>query len=273
MNGIPCRERRFPMELAQEYVNAYRRGAHWLRHLLERLGREPALAAWRQASEPQDDELLATILTTGWRPAERERNVESEKSAILAEFFSAPVETVTPAEARQALDGAWPFRQIDERFASLDVLRDTGTYEALHLSLGGIARLVETLTARHGKQGGLIAYDALLHWSARNRPPEAIPVEDFLAQIARRSEEPSRFTCGLEYTLVRANETEVVLHIQECEWARYYRERHPTVGYLLACSLDEADYRAVNPRIRMQRTTTLMEGDALCDFRIYALAD
>jgi hypothetical protein len=261
------------MELAPEYVNAYRRCAHWLRHLLERLGREPALAVWRQAFEPHDDELLATILTTGWRPAERQRDVEKEKTSILAEFFAVPVETVTQAEARQALDGAWPLRQIGERFTSLDVRRDTSTYEALHLSLGGIARLVETLIAGHGKQGELIAYDALLYWSARNRPPDAVPIEDFLAQFARRSEEPSRFTCGLDYTLVRASDTEVVLHIRECEWARYYHERHPAVGYLLACSLDEADYRAVNPRIRMQRTTTLMEGGALCDFRIYAIAD
>lgn len=55
-----------------------------------------------------------------------------------------------------------------------------------------------------------------------------------------------------------------------CEWARYFQERHPRVGYLMACSTDETAYRAFNPSLRLQRTQTLMEGGALCDFRIYA---
>ena len=78
---------------------------------------------------------------------------------------------------------------------------------------------------------------------------------------------------GLTYDLVRASRNEMVLHISECELARYYQEHHPRVGYLMACSMDETEYRAVNDRIRMQRTSTLMEGGALCDFRIYAIEE
>ena len=50
-----------------------------------------------------------------------------------------------------------------------------------------------------------------------------------------------------------------------------FRERHPGVGYLVACSTDEVDYRAFNEKLRMQRTSTLMEGGEVCDFRIYAV--
>jgi hypothetical protein len=32
--------------------------------------------------------------------------------------------------------------------------------------------------------------------------------------------------------------------------------------------MDYASYRAVHPAVRTQRTTTLMEGGARCDFRI-----
>jgi hypothetical protein len=35
-----------------------------------------------------------------------------------------------------------------------------------------------------------------------------------------------------------------------------------------ASVMDYASYRAVHPAVRTQRTTTLMEGGACCDFRI-----
>ena len=65
---------------------------------------------------------------------------------------------------------------------------------------------------------------------------------------------------GLTLDITPVSETEVRLDIRECEFARYYRERHPRVGYLMACSMDYAAYRAVHPAVRTQRTTTLMEG-------------
>ncbi len=65
----------------------------------------------------------------------------------------------------------------------------------------------------------------------------------------------------------------MALTVTQCEWARYFRERHPLVGYLMACSTDEAAYRAFNPALRLQRTSTLMEGGQVCDFRIYAASE
>jgi hypothetical protein len=81
------------------------------------------------------------------------------------------------------------------------------------------------------------------------------------------------FSAGLEVEFVRASETEVVTRVIECEWARYYRERHPRVGYMLACALDNAAYRSFNDRLRLQRTSTLMEDGSECDFRVYAVPE
>jgi predicted hydrocarbon binding protein len=77
----------------------------------------------------------------------------------------------------------------------------------------------------------------------------------------------------LQVELVSKTAREAVLHVRECEWARYFRERHPQVGYLMACSTDEAAYRAFNPGLRLQRTQTLMEGADFCDFRVHAVAE
>lgn len=96
-------------------------------------------------------------------------------------------------------------------------------------------------------------------------------LKTYVIQFAESLDPQTRHGAGLEYELVRASEREVVIHIHACQWARYFQERHPRVGYLMACCVDEAEYRAANPRIRMQRTQTLMEGGEQCDFRIYTV--
>jgi hypothetical protein len=94
---------------------------------------------------------------------------------------------------------------------------------------------------------------------------------EFLRVFTVQPDQPSMHTAALESELIRATDQEVVIHIKECEWARYFQQRNPEVGYLLICSMDEISYRAVHPSIRMQRTSTLMEGGELCDFRIYSV--
>ena len=90
-------------------------------------------------------------------------------------------------------------------------------------------------------------------------------------RFSTEPDEPDMFSAGLEVDLIRASETEVVTQVKECEWARYYQEHHRRIGYMLACSLDNAAYKSFDPRIRLQRTCTIMEGGEFCDFRVYAL--
>jgi predicted hydrocarbon binding protein len=98
-------------------------------------------------------------------------------------------------------------------------------------------------------------------------------VAEFISDFTSEPEEANLFTAGLDVERVGTSEREVVLKVTECAWARYFRERHPQVGYLMACSTDEVAYRAFNKRLRMQRTSTLMEGGKVCDFRIYAVGE
>ncbi len=269
MMTLPLRERRFPLRLAPEVMDSYVRTAHWLRHLLERLGREPALRVWRHAFRESDDPFLNEILSAGWEPSEGEEpDVDGRWDETLRAQFEPPVEGMGVEDARKLLDATPPFLQLRQAFSSLHQVRQTTTYEGLHLFRNGLSRVAEALLALHGKQGELIAYDAMLYGVASRPRPMMEPAE-FLAQFAAVSEEPTRFTAGLDAEIVRASDQEVVLHVHACEWARYFRTHHPAVGYLMACSLDEAEYRAVHPAIRMQRTTTLMEGGEQCDFRIY----
>ena len=276
MDYIPCKDRVFPLWLAPEYAEFYSTYLYWFKHLLERLGHQPTLKIWQTALHDYDEQLLKEILSTGWQEVEDEDSfdAQAEIDAALSEIFPGAVEGVSGEAARQIIDSTPPFAQINERFPSLDVMREISTYQALHLLFDGLALLTETLIDLHGKQGELIAYDAMMaRWAERQ--PITVPVSKFMAQRATRfSTEPDEadmFSAGLEVEFVRASETEVVTQVKECEWARYYQEHHPRVGYMLACSLDNAAYKSFNQRIRLQRTRTLMEGGEICDFKVYAL--
>jgi len=263
-------ERVFPLRLAPELSVCSERYVHWLRYLLERLGREAALAAWQQAMDHPGDALLDEIVGGDWRADPGAPvDVAARREAALAAAFGRPVEGVALDEARALVEGLPPLPQV-RRLADLNVRQEMTTYRSLHLLFHGLALLVEALLDRHGKQGELLAYNALAGWAAANSGGE-MGVDEFLALFKTPFDPATRMGAGLDYTLVRATAGEVVLQVQGCAWARYYRQRHPRVGYMLACSMDETNYRAVNPRIRMQRTITLMEDGPGCDFRIYAL--
>ncbi|MGD8792374.1 MAG: L-2-amino-thiazoline-4-carboxylic acid hydrolase [Anaerolineae bacterium] len=276
MSYVPCRQRTFELSLASEMEYHAWHYLNWLKHLAERLGREPALALWQDAFETYDEKLLSQILATGWQAvAQDERHdIARGLSEVVDELFPAAVEGVSAAQARAILARTPPFRQIAQHLPEVNVKRQITTYEALHLFRDGLACLAEALIARYGKQGELIAYDALLEeWPPS--PDPRMSVENFMsrraARFAAEPEEADIFSAGLEVEFVRASDSEVVTRVVECEWARYFLERHPGVGYLLACSLDNAAYRSFNDRLRLQRRSTLMEGGPACDFRVYAL--
>ena len=276
MEYIPCSERVFPLQLAPEYVEFYETYMYWLKHLIERLGRKPTFKIWQVAFNDYDDSLLHEILSGGWEEVNDQEplDIQVEIDDLISEIFPAAVESVTADEAKNLIASTPPFAQLNERFPSFDVMRTISTYHALHLFFDGLALLTETLIDLHGKQGELIAYDAMMaQWTERQ--PNTIDAAEFMKlRAARFSNEPREFdmfSAGLEVDLIRATETEVVTQVKECEWARYYQEHHRRIGYILACSLDNAAYKSFDPRIRMQRTCTIMEGGEFCDFRVYAL--
>ena len=275
MTYIPCRERTFRMWLSYEIEENYTSYLYWLKYFLERLGRDQTLALWEKTFDGYSDTLISQILSSGWQEDEEERTLEVEEyiSSQLAKLF--PVESVSSEQARGIIENTPPFPQIRKRFTALDMVREISTYQALHLFQDGLAMLAETIVNRFGKAGELLIYDALLG-ELKGEQIQQVSVEQFMTgRLKRFSSEPEEATmhsAGLEVELVRGSETEVVTQVKECEWARYFRERHPEVGYLLACSLDNAAYESFNDRIHLQRSYTLMQDDQLCDFRVYAAA-
>jgi hypothetical protein len=73
---------------------------------------------------------------------------------------------------------------------------------------------------------------------------------------------------ALEVDVVEEGETVFAYNVTRCRYAEMYRELGiPRLGPILSCSRDFALIEGFNPRIRLTRTQTLMEGAPFCDFR------
>jgi len=273
MDYVPCSKRQFPFKI--NFVSFFASYLRWLRHLSERLGHQNTLSIWENSFSDYDDQLLMRILSSGWQNGEPDDTIqlEAEAEALIEEFFPPSGSALSRAEVRNILEETPPIKQMKQLFSTHTIEKESTTYEALHLRFDGLACLAESLIDRVGKQGELIVYDLLREERLAASQGNTGCVEDFIKYFTSESDTPNLFTAGLEMEVISKSEREAVVFVRECEWARYFQERHPRVGYLMACSTDEAAYKAFNPRLRLQRTETIMEGSDKCDFRVYAIDD
>jgi hypothetical protein len=277
MNADTQQERRFTLRLTEAYTITQGKYLHWYRHLLDRLGPIATNEVWRQSFEELADSSFQKIMSGGWVPdaTASPEEADSALDSSLARLFPEAISGISAAEAGDLVANTFPLLQMQQHFPDLAVQKALSTYDALHVTHHGLASLVETLLDVYGKAGELMAYDILLSEIALADMPQ-LSVEVFIAQRQARFEKPPTVpdihSAGLDVTLVKVGRNEIINHVHACEWARYYRTNHPRVGFLLACSCDDAAYRAMNPRLRLERKSTIMEGGEMCDFRIFATA-
>jgi hypothetical protein len=273
MTYTPCRDRRFTLKLSDVAMAAQMNYAFWLKHLVERLGAELVRRLWQEAFSSYDSDYTASVLASGWVPSETQ---EAERQFpgigfIFGESAGIGDDALSLSDAETLIERTPPLPHLREQHADLSLERETSTFESLHLYMHGIALLAEVLLDELGKQGELIAYDILSAGRSGMARRMGGTVEDYIQQMEGSFEEPGVYSAGLEVETEIVSPREHITRVKECEWARYFLERHPRVGYLVACSTDEAFGRGFNESLRMQRTSTIMEGGSECDFHWYAV--
>ena len=273
MGTHPLQGRTFPSRINQ--ATFYPSYLRWLRHLGERLGLAQTLRIWDQAFAGYDDAYLQEILASGWQvgPTHDHQPVEEQIDALVGEMLLTTNLGLSPESMRDLIANTPPIAQIKHFFSNKTVEKETTAYDALHMRFDGLALLAEALIETCGKQGELIVYDLQIESRLAAEGGKWGSVEQFIVLFTAKEQVPSLFTAGLESEVVSVNKREARVHVHQCEWARFFRERHPRVGYLMACSSDEAAYKAFNPDLRMQRTQTIMEDAQYCDFYIYAVGN
>jgi len=90
---------------------------------------------------------------------------------------------------------------------------------------------------------------------------------DDLASFAAALEPWTR-SGALETQVLRQTEREYHFNVTRCRYAELYRALGvPELGALLSCNRDFAMGAGFNPRLRLTRTQTIMDGAPHCDFR------
>jgi hypothetical protein len=81
-----------------------------------------------------------------------------------------------------------------------------------------------------------------------------------------RKPENQLYKKGLDYKIILDNKNKIKAKVTYCAWVDTFKKLNATdLGYLLVCEQDFKACEIFNPKIKLQRTKTLMQGDKYCD--------
>lgn len=76
------------------------------------------------------------------------------------------------------------------------------------------------------------------------------------------------YSNNITATITTNTDTQYSLKVTECLWAKTFKQAQAAdIGYAMICHPDYAIPKAVNPKFKMIRTKTLMQGHAYCDHK------
>ena len=68
--------------------------------------------------------------------------------------------------------------------------------------------------------------------------------------------------------VLEETDQELAFHVTRCRYAELYKKHEmKELGYCLSCCRDEPFTTGFNPRMKLLRTQTIMQGSSHCDFR------
>lgn len=72
---------------------------------------------------------------------------------------------------------------------------------------------------------------------------------------------------AINSTIVEETSKKLSANMTECLFAKTFKEMNATdLGYIMCCKLDFATTKISNPKLKLTRTKTLMQGDECCNF-------
>jgi hypothetical protein len=94
------------------------------------------------------------------------------------------------------------------------------------------------------------------------------PANDFVRFKASLLEPTPFWQHALTWTVEENTDAAFEIRVTECPWARTFREAGAAdIGYATVCHQDDTVAPAYNPKLRMERSRTLMAGDGFCNHR------
>jgi len=96
-------------------------------------------------------------------------------------------------------------------------------------------------------------------------------LENFIAFFTTQLMSRPIFRSALVWEIAERSKTALEIRVSQCLWARTFRaEEAAEIGYSSVCYADYAGTAAMNPKIKLIRTKTLMQGHDCCNHRFVA---
>ncbi|PWC56640.1 L-2-amino-thiazoline-4-carboxylic acid hydrolase [Azospirillum sp. TSO22-1] len=128
----------------------------------------------------------------------------------------------------------------------------------------------EEMVARFGEAAAQEALDAAITRAAMTAAsnfakaePEGTSLQSFADLMPLWQKDDA-----LRMEVQRQDETHYDFNVTRCRYAEMYREMGlGHIGHLLSCNRDGAFCEGYDPKMKMTRTQTIMQGASHCDFR------
>ncbi len=132
-----------------------------------------------------------------------------------------------------------------------------------------LSPLVAALAARWGEQAVREILRRVIEAAARRQGAElARTAGGRTLEHFRRAMEPWMRGGSIEVEILASGEDLWDYRVRRCRYAEMYRALGiPGLGVILSCARDEALIAGFNPRIRLDRGRTILEGAESCEFR------
>jgi hypothetical protein len=92
---------------------------------------------------------------------------------------------------------------------------------------------------------------------------EAKSVKDFMTPFLK----DENYKIRLDYEILELTDKRCKMKVTNCLWAKTFRAMDAgDIGYATCCYSDFSAVTVFNPKLKMDRTKTLMEGHDCCDF-------
>lgn len=102
----------------------------------------------------------------------------------------------------------------------------------------------------------------------KGMPEQSVSKRDFSAWVAGMKSPGPLYQHALVYEIVEDTARAFEFRISQCLWAKTFREADAAgIGYAVICHPDFAVASAYNPKMKLVRTKTLMQGHDCCNHR------
>jgi hypothetical protein len=128
--------------------------------------------------------------------------------------------------------------------------------------------ILKSLAAQMGREKFTqMLQDTVCNIASKGMTNKKLPSRDFAAFMSNLRNIPPLYRAAFDFEIIEETPSSLEYRVKQCLWAKTFRESEASdLGYAMVCSPDIAIAAGFNPKLKLTRTKTLMQGHDTCHF-------